>query len=246
MLLLQIVAATLVGGVLSLIGAALLTFFLRPNMLARMVSFAVGVMLATAFLDVLPGAFAQTQDQTGLFATVLGGLIAFFALEKVALWRHSHTHEPGEAHERAAPLVLIGDGFHNFADGVLIAAAFLTHPALGWTTTIAILAHEIPQEMGDFLVLLNAGYSRAKAYWLNLASSATAIIGGIAGYYVLGAVSWLLPYVLALAASSFIYIAVADLIPGMNRRWDARRALSEMMLVIAGIIFIVGLHELMH
>lgn len=188
-----------------------------------LVSVAVGALLAAAFLDLLPEAFRRSADATGLFATVLIGIVAFFLLEKLALWRHHHAHGANAAKppERAALLILVGDGVHNFVDGVLIAAAFLTDTSLGIVTTLAVIAHEIPQEVGDFMLLLNAGLSRTRALLLNLVASLTAVAGGLAGYLLFDAATAALPYVLALAAASFIYVAVADLIPVIENEFGA-------------------------
>ena len=157
-----------------------------------------------------------------IFATLLAGLLGFFILERLALWRHAHAGCAAEdSHcgaSVAAPLILIGDGFHNFVDGVLIAAAFIADPILGITTTAAVIAHEIPQELGDFILLLNAGWSRKRAFLANAASSLTSVLGGVLGYYTLSETRMALPYVLTVAAASFIYIAVADLLPLLHRQ----------------------------
>jgi zinc and cadmium transporter len=222
--LLWIICATLLGGVLSIAAAAFLSFTALSTMVPRMVSYAVGAMLGAAFLHLLPEAFRQTQSIEGLFAATLAGLLGFFLLEKAALWRHGHQHgyaDHGHAHAHGArpqtkpvaTLIIIGDGFHNFVDGVLIASAFLTDPVLGVAAAVALVAHEVPQEVGDFMVLLDTGMSRSRALALNIASSAMAVVGGIIGYFALGGAQAVVPYILALAAASFIYIAVADLIP---------------------------------
>lgn len=252
--LLWIICATLVGAVLSILAAALLSFTALSAMVPRMVSYAVGAMLGAAFLHLLPEAFMQADSIEGLFATTLGGLLAFFLLEKAALWRHRHQHAD-EAHTHAfghaprkpvATLVIVGDGFHNFVDGILIASAFVTDPLLGVAAAIALIAHEVPQEIGDFMVLLDCGLSRAKALALNLASSATAILGGIVGYFALDGARELTPYVLALAAASFIYIAVADLIPGLHRAMDARSTGWQVVLIAAGIATVALPRVLFH
>jgi zinc and cadmium transporter len=222
----------------------------------RMVSFAVGAMLAAAFIHLLPEAIMQGGNIEGLFAVTLGGLLAFFLLEKFAIWRHGHNH-PGEAHghtgeahaARGHPLgtmIVIGDGFHNFVDGVLIAAAFLVDVRVGLATTLAIIAHEIPQEIGDFLVLLHAGYTRARALLLNVLSSFAGLFGGIGGYFALDHAYELTPYVLALAGSSFIYIAVADLIPHLQRATGVRTAIWQITLIAAGIGVIALVYALLH
>jgi zinc and cadmium transporter len=185
----------------------------------------------------------------------LAGLLGFFLLEKAALWRHRHDHErnfaesPAAHHStrgRIAAVVLIGDGFHNAVDGVLIASAFLVDTSLGLTATLAIAAHEIPQEVGDFTVLLDCGPSRAQALAMNLLSSLSSILGGIGGYFALEHARHVTPYVLALAGASFIYIAVADLIPNLHRATDSRSTAWQIGLIAAGIAAIAVPHALLH
>jgi zinc and cadmium transporter len=221
----------------------------------RMVSYAVGVMLAAAFLELLPEAFSQADSIETLFALTLAGLLAFFLLEKVAIWRHrhdhghrsgSHTHGAGNGARGTGMMIIVGDGFHNFVDGVLIAAAFLTDVKLGVTTTLAIIAHEIPQEIGDFMVLLHAGYARRTALLLNLASGFACVVGGILGYYALSETQQVIQYVLVLAAASFIYISVADLIPDLHRASDTRSTLWQIALIAAGMATIAAPHWLFH
>jgi len=248
-----IIGATLSGGALSLLAAAALSFTVFSGWVPRMVSYAVGAMLAAAFLHLLPEAFMQADSIEALFATVLGGLLGFFLLEKAALWRHRHEHGVEHWHgadhghgRRAGALIVIGDGFHNFVDGILIAAAFLADVRLGITTTLAIVAHEIPQEIGDFMVLLNAGYTRRKALLLNLASSLASVAGGIAGYFALEGMQGATPHVLALAAASFIYIAVADLIPDLHRASDGCSTAWQAGPIAAGVATIALPHALWH
>lgn len=247
MTLFYIICATLAGGILSVLAAGLLSFTALRSMVPRMVSYAVGAMLGAAFLHLLPEAFMQADSIEALFATVLAGLLAFFLLEKAALWRHRHDHgEPGHDHghvHHAAPgrkpvvtLVIVGDGFHNFVDGVLIASAFIADPVLGLAAAVALIAHEVPQEVGDFMVLLDAGLTRARALMLNLASSAMGVLGGIVGYFALESARAMTPYVITLAAASFIYIAVADLIPGLHRAMDTRSTVWQIALIAAGIV----------
>jgi len=213
----------------------------------RMVSYAVGVMLAAAFLHLLPEAFMQADSVEGLFALTLAGLLGFFLLEKVAIWRHRHDHGRGSgSHGHAGMMIIVGDGFHNFVDGVLIAAAFLTDVNLGVATTLAIIAHEVPQEVGDFMVLLHSGYARRTALLLNFASSLACVAGGIAGYYALAEMQQATQYVLVLAAASFIYISVADLIPDLHRASDTRSTLWQVALIAAGMATIAGPHWLFH
>lgn len=213
----------------------------------RMVSYAVGVMLAAAFLHLLPEAFMQADSVEGLFALTLAGLLGFFLLEKVAIWRHRHDHGRGSgSHGHAGMMIIVGDGFHNLVDGVLIAAAFLTDVNLGVATTLAIIAHEVPQEVGDFMVLLHSGYSRRTALLLNFASSLACVAGGIAGYYALAEMQQATQYVLVLAAASFIYISVADLIPDLHRASDTRSTLWQVALIAAGMATIAAPHWLLH
>lgn len=226
------------------------------KMVERMVSLSVGVMLSTTFLHALPEAFEMTHDPIGLFGTLLGGLLGFFLLEKFSILRHSHHHEgDGHNHEKGYDkrtagstgwMILVGDGFHNFTDGVMIAAAFMADPQLGIITSLAIFAHEIPQEVGDFIVLLNAGFSRTRAYVYNLLCSLMAVIGGLVGYYTLGRVQGLIPYVLALASAGFIYIAVSDLIPQMQRRTSLKDTIPQIILIAAGIAIIFVITQGMH
>jgi zinc and cadmium transporter len=243
-----IVLATLFGGLLS---AALAGLFLlvaqarRARALPHLISFATGAMLAAALLGLLPEAVADVGPGRvqGIGAALLAGIALFFVLEKFVLWRHCHT-EDCESHQvpdsaqrdRAAGwIVLVGDGVHNGFDGVLIAAAFLTDLRLGVLTTIAITAHEIPQELGDLAVLLHAGMKPARALLFNTACSLTSVIGGLAGYYALKDTLDVLPYAISVAAASLIYVAVADLIPGLHRRVDPAGSAMQVVLIGAGI-----------
>lgn len=250
-----------VGGVLSVLVAAvflLLPETARNRLLPTLVSFATGALLGAAFLALLPHALESPQlgerSAHGVFAVVLGGILLFFVLEKWVLWRHCHAHEcethaPGEGHGRKSAsgyLILIGDGIHNFVDGVLIAAAFLTDIHLGIVTSIAVAAHEIPQELGDFAILLHSGFSRARALWYNILSSLTTIVGAVLAYFSLGMAQHLLPYVLAVAAASFIYIAVADLIPDLHKRVERRVMVEQVVLILAGVAVIYGMHSMLH
>ncbi|MBQ5948012.1 ZIP family metal transporter [Massilia sp. ST3] len=244
----------MVAGVLSITGAAIFSFALLSKVVERMVSLSVGIMLATSLLHALPSAFESGADPRSLFATLLGGLLAFFVLEKMAILRHSHHHE-GDGHHHAHGhdkreagksgwMILIGDGMHNFTDGILIAAAFLANPELGIVTALAIVAHEIPQEIGDFIVLLNAGFSRLRAYVFNLLCSLMSVAGGLLGYFTLDKASDLIPYVLVFASSGFIYIAVSDLMPQMQRRATVRESVPQVVLIALGVGVVLGLNRL--
>jgi zinc and cadmium transporter len=240
-----IVLACLAGGVLS-VGAAAFALVLRAKWIPMLVSFAIGTLLGAAFLEVLPHAFGEGEPQE-VAAAILGGILGFFLLEKLLLWRHSHDHgedaEPMHHHEhaRAGGLIVIGDTVHNFVDGLLIAAAFLQGPELGLVTAVAIVAHEIPQEVGDFLVLLHSGYTRARAFALNIVSSLGSVVGGVLGYFALeGFENWE-PTLLGVVAASMIYVAVADLIPGLHKRPELRHTAQQAVLIAAGVgvIFLV-------
>jgi len=247
MTLAAIVLVTLVGGLLSVLIAAGLTASLLSRLVKHLVSLSAGVLLGTALLHVLPEAFESQAGIQELFLTLLGGLLFFFLLEKVELYRHSHHHE-GDGHDhhhhfdqeqagRGGLSVLVGDGIHNFCDGVLIAAAFLTDPKLGWLTAGAIIAHEIPQEVGDYLVLLNAGFSRARALAYNALSGLAGVAGGVLGYFLIQPFETLLPYLMVVAASSFIYVAVADLIPQLQRRLPWRATALQLLWLALGLGF---------
>jgi zinc and cadmium transporter len=242
-LLLQIALACLLGGVLSVAAAALVMFGLPKKWLGFTVSFSTGLLLATAMLHLLPEVLESGLTPHEVFPLLLAGILGFFALEKFALWRHSHggtgegddhrgdhqcedhthAHHHGHTHAHSGETIsiLVGDGFHNFTDGLLIAAAFLADPALGWAATIAIIAHEVPQEAGDFAILLAAGWQRGRALFWNGVSSLSALLGGIIGYFALeSALEWV-PHILTIAAASFIYIAVADLMPRLKREQNS-------------------------
>lgn len=223
-----------------------MTFAVGTHRVNMLISYAIGALLGAAFLEILPHALEHGQPQR-MAATVLFGILAFFVLEKLVLWRHCH-HDHCEAHDAQAPahdhgrsglLILVGDTFHNFVDGILIAAAFLESTQLGIVTALAIIAHEIPQEVGDFLILLHSGYSRLRALAFNLLSSLATLVGGLLAYFALSALQGVVPVFLALAAASMIYVAVADLIPGLHKRTALAATLQQVLLITAGIATIL-------
>ncbi len=243
-----IVAASIVGGALSVCAAAL-ALFLRAAWIQSLVSYAIGALLGAAFLEVIPHAFEHGEPHR-VAASILGGILAFFVLEKFFLWRHSHeghdgdpggepraAHDHGHSHDqgRSGMLIMVGDSIHNFLDGILIAAAFLQDVKLGTITALAIVAHEIPQEVGDFVILLNSGYSKAKAFSMNILSSVATLVGGVLGYYSLQVIEGWTPVLLGIVAASMIYVAVADLIPGLHRRTSMRATVSQTILIALGI-----------
>jgi len=239
-----IVAASFVGGTLSC-GLAACSLVLRASWIPMLVSYAIGTLLGAAFLQVIPRAFEIGPPQQAAGA-LLGGIFGFFVLEKLLLWRHCHTencevHDPHAGdHGRSGALIVAGDTVHNFVDGVLIAAAFLQGTELGIVTALAIVAHEIPQEVGDFLILLHSGYTRARALALNLLSSAATLVGGVLGYFALQVVSGFESMLLGVVAASMIYVAVADLIPGLHRRPELRDTAFQALLIALGIATIAG------
>jgi zinc and cadmium transporter len=256
MTLLWIIAATAAGGLLSVLIAATLTVSVLSHLVRHLVSLAAGVLLATALLHVLPEAFEGTAGAHALFLTLLLGLLFFWLLEKAELYRHAHHHE-GDGHEhhhhfdaqqagRGGLAVLVGDAIHNFCDGIIIAAAFLADTTLGVVTAIAVIAHEIPQEAGDFIVLLNAGFSRAKALAFNALSGAAGIVGGVVGFYLVGPWEDLFPYLLVVASSSFIYVAVADLLPQLQQRLPVRQTLAQIAWRGLGLGLVAVLTHWMH
>jgi zinc and cadmium transporter len=270
-----IVLFTAIGGVLSALAASLFLVVpdrVRSRVLPHLVSFATGALLSAALLGLLPHAVesAGVANTHEIGLTLLGGLLLFFVLEKMVLWRHchadvcevhvnpephahahGHNHRHDHNHDRgrdqaSAMLILIGDGFHNVLDGVLIAAAFMTDVHLGVVTAMAVCAHEIPQEVGDLAILLNAGMGRLRALTLNLLTSVTSVLGGVVAYFSMAQVQEALPYVIAIAASSFLYIAVADLIPGLHRKVDPGSGVWQLVFIVLGVAVIYVSHSLAH
>ncbi len=262
--LILILLATGGSGLLSAAVAGLFVLLpdrLRSRCLPHLVSFATGALLGAALMALVPHALEGADEQRlhAVGATLLAGIGLFFILEKFLLWRHCHTHECEEHgvtaqhvptdHQRrqtSGTLVLVGDAIHNALDGVLIAGAVLADPHLGLVAALAIAAHEIPQEVGDFAVLLHAGMSRRKAFFWNLVVSLTAVVGGLVGYFALREALSVLPYVLALAAASMLYVAMADLIPGLHRRVDSRASLAQVFWIAAGVAVIVIAEQAAH
>jgi zinc and cadmium transporter len=274
-LLTWIVLFTAIGGVLSALAASaflIVSERVRARVLPHLVSFATGALLSAALLGLLPHAIeaAGLSDAHKIGMTLLGGLLLFFVLEKMVLWRHchedvcevhvnpephghahAHNHNHNHAHDArrdkaSAMLILIGDGFHNVLDGVLIAAAFMTDVHLGVVTAIAVCAHEIPQEVGDLAILLNGGMSRVRALTLNMLASVTSVLGGVVAYFAMAEVQDVLPYAIAIAASSFLYIAVADLIPGLHRKVDPGSGVWQFLYILLGVAVIYVSHSLAH
>ncbi len=235
--------AASIGAVL---GAAVILLFpatTRKTLIPSLISYAAGALMAAAFLGMIPSAVEQSSVRP-VMATVLGGVVLFFVLEKIVLWRHCHD-EHCEVHSRAASLILIGDAFHNFVDGLVIASAFLVSVPLGIATSLAVIAHEVPQEVGDFAILLDSGYSRTKALVLNTLSASTTLPGALLGYFWLDQLREFIPMILGLSAASFIYIAIADLIPELHRQVSPAVSFRQFVLLLAGIGTIVAMQTVL-
>ncbi len=256
-----IVGFTFLGGVAGVLLASLFLLVparARTRALPLLVAFATGALLSAALLGLLPEAIelAGPERHSAVGVSLLGGIALFFILEKLVLWRHCHedhceTHTPHESHHghehpvrSPGVMLLVGESMHNMLDGVLIAAAFLIDINLGLMTGLAVLAHEVPTEVGNFAVLLNSGMSRRQAFRWNLTAALGAVLGGIIGYFALSSLTPMLPYALGVSAASLLYVAVADLIPGLHRRVDARSGIWQVLLIAAGIALVAGVEHL--
>ncbi len=246
MTLAYIVLANLLSNAISVGLAGLLSFRYLGSLIELLVPVSAGLLLATAVTHLVPEAYNSEAAPHAIGWTMMAGFLGLFMLEKLSLFPHSHHHE-GDAHHheaghdarqagRGGTAILIGDAFHGIADGVTIAGAFLVDTQLGIIATMAVLAHEIPHELGEFMVLLNAGFTRRRAFAFNLISGMSAVVAGVVGYFVLDEARGLLPYVLALAASSLIYVALSDLLPEMMRRSSLAQSLPQVALVLLGVL----------
>jgi zinc and cadmium transporter len=247
----QILIASIAGGVVSLAFAAIVAFRVQARWIPTLVSYAVGALLGAVFLDILPHIFEETKNPGRIAAFILFGILAFFMLEKLLLWRHHHHggEDPAHGHQaeigdhgRSGWMIVAGDAFHNFTDGVIIASAFLADARLGVVTALAIVAHEIPQEIGDFLILLHSGFGRRKALLVNFASGLAMVAGALLGYFALSHVEQWIPEILAIAAASMIYVAVADLIPGLHKRTALAESLGQVAFIGLGIASVWLIH----
>ena len=305
-----IILSSLLGGLLSVAGAAMVALNVKKSAVPMLISFAIGAMLGAVFLEILPEAIEAGNNVQAITGTVLFGILLFFALEKLVIWRHCHgdhcevhavhteadcpdnsfpentnnkntvkntvietpalvqsepqtkyraassgtqnarmlktAHSHDHAHERSGVMIMIGDTFHNFVDGILIASAFMVDVKVGIVTSIAIIAHEIPQEVGDFLILLHSGYSKKQAFAFNLVSSFATLFGGVAAYFALQTLQTWVPYILSLAAASLLYVSVADLIPSLHKRTELRASLSQLSLILCGVGSILLIDYLLH
>lgn len=263
MTLIATLIGTLIAGVGSVWLAAVLSFRALAGYTQHMLSLAAGALLATAFMHLLPEAFESSLAPAHLFLTLLTGLVFFFLLDKAELWHHGHEHhhehsgasdhdhDHGTAHEHAAPragswAVLAGDSVHCFGDGVLIASAFTASLQLGMVAALAVLTHEVPHHMGDLMVMRQSGGTRRiAAIKVSLAGGATAV-GGLVGWGLLSGLHDVLPYFLVVAASSFVYVALADLIPQLQRRLSARGTIAQVGWLLLGIVLVTAASHLAH
>ena len=229
------------GGLLAASTFLLLGDAIRVKVLPWAISYAVGTLLGVALMALLPQAL-ERLPATRALGTLLAGVLAFFLLEKLVIWRHCHDSHECEVHtSTAASLVIVGDAFHTLVDGAVIAAAVLTSIPLGITTALAVATHEIPQEVGDVAILLRAGFSRGRAFTLNLLSGIGGILGAAGMLAASQSMPTLLPYVLAFAAGNFLYVAMADLIPDLHRGGLEGGPIRQLILISAGILTIVAL-----
>jgi zinc and cadmium transporter len=248
---------TLSAGIGSVWLAALLSFGILSRYTQHMLSLAAGALLATAFMHLLPEAFESQASAHDLFMTLLVGLIFFFLLDKAELWHHGHEHHHGDhahghghGHSHAPQpgtwAVLTGDSVHCFGDGVLIASAFMADMRLGVIASLAVLAHEVPHHMGDLMVLKSSPNNRRTALLkVSLAGAVTAL-GGLLGYWLVEQLHDYLPYFLVVASSSFVYVALADLIPQLQKRLTARETAAQIAWLMAGIFLVTQVSGLAH
>ena len=246
MTLVYILSFTFVGSIGSVLIASLFLLFgekSQKTLVNILITFATGTLLGGAFLGLIPESIEQLSVEPVLW-TVLIGILFFFFLEKLIRIHHCHNVECHSHKKEIGSMIFIGDAFHNFVDGVIIAAAFLISVPVGIMAALAIIVHEIPQEIGDFGIFLHSGYSKKRAFFLNIFSSATAFLGAILGYFALQTIHEIVPYVMAFSAASFIYIALADLSPELHKRTKFSHAIQQIFLLCLGVSIIVLVEHL--
>lgn len=236
MLIIWIMLFSLLGSVGAIIAASAFLLIQKKRqktLIPCLISYASGTLLTAALLGLIPHALKNTSIFP-ILSSVLVGIILFFLLEKMLIWRHCHDAEC-EVHGASGSILLVGDAFHNLSDGVIIAASFLSSIPIGIVASLSVLAHEIPQELGDFAILLSSGYSKRKALTLNVLSSSSTIPGAILAYYALGTISVAIPYAMAISAASFLYIALADLTPELHQKVGFKSSIRQFLLMLAGV-----------
>jgi zinc and cadmium transporter len=250
--LLVIIAVCFFGSLLSLTLAYLFSKLKMVNYADYFVSFAVGTLLGAAFLEIIPHAYELSRDLHQISLIVLIGILVFFILEKLLVWRHCHgshceNHSPVVNHDvKKGSILIIGDCFHNFIDGILIASAFIVDINLGLITALAIIVHEIPQEISNFSILINSGYSLSRTLLMNIITGCTMIIGAVLAYFVLNDLEFLIPIILSFAASSMIYVAISDLIPSLHKKVEIKQTFQQTFSIFLGVLIIYFLHSLIH
>ncbi len=247
MLLVYILTALLISsiGSISLAGSLL---FLSENRLDKistwLLTLAGGTLLGAAFLGMLPKALNLSNTNESVLMVCLAGIVLFFIIEKIILWRTCENRDCERHKNVSAPLILVGDALHNFIDGIIITAAFFSSYRFGIIVTLSVFVHEVPQELGDFGILIKNGYSKIKALKLNLISGSTTILGGLIAYFTLEWTTKLVPWILALSAASFIYIALADLVPQMHKKTNVKISLLQILFIITGVLIIYGIKKI--
>jgi len=250
--LLIIIAVCFFGSLLSLMFAYLFSKLKMVNYADYFVSFAVGTLLGAAFLEIIPHAYELSRDLHQISLIVLIGILVFFILEKLLVWRHCHgshceNHSPVVNHDvKKGSILIIGDCFHNFIDGILIASAFIVDINLGLITALAIIVHEIPQEISNFSILINSGYSLSRTLLMNIVTGCAMILGAILAYFVLNDLEFLIPIILSFAASSMIYVAISDLIPSLHKKVEIKQTFQQTFSIFLGVLIIYFLHSLIH
>ena len=250
--LLIIIAVCFFGSFLSLMLAYLFSKLKMVNYADYFVSLAVGTLLGAAFLEIIPHAYELSRDLHQISLIVLIGILVFFILEKLLVWRHCHgshceNHSPVVNHDvKKGSILIIGDCFHNFIDGILIASAFIVDINLGLITALAIIVHEIPQEISNFSILINSGYSLSRTLLMNIITGCAMIIGAILAYFVLNDLDFLIPIILSFAASSMIYVAISDLIPSLHKKVEIKQTFQQTFSIFLGVLIIYFLHSLIH
>ena len=248
-----IIGTCFVGGLISLFFAAVIFKNASNTLITNMVSLAVGTLLTTAFLEIIPHAmeFSDDYHETSFF--VLIGILVLFVCEKLMIWRHchgpdceSHSLNSDINNNKRGSIIIVGDLFHNFVDGVLLASAFLVNINLGLVTAFSIIAHCLPQEMSNFSILLDSGFTKFKAYMFNIASSVSTLIGALLSFYILSMMNHLIPIILALTASSMIYVSVSDLIPGLHKKTDTNESVRQIVMIAIGVVIIYIIHSYLH
>ena len=253
MTLFWIISTCIIFGFVSFILAIIFANKVSTELTSHMVSLAIGTLLGAVFLEILPHALELSDNYHNLMLAVLIGILSFFILEKLLIWRHCHGNHC-EAHavqeqiskNKKGSLILVGNLFHNFVDGILIASAFLVNINLGLVAALAILAHEIPQEMGNVSILLHSGYKKIQAVYFNLISSLATLSGAVLAYFVLDAFQEFIPYILAIAASSMLYISVSDLMPGLHEKTELSDSFLQVSLISVGVFIIFIIHSYLH